>query len=238
MLRLLAILITFAAPDPARACGIALLLAVDVSGSVDPREYRIQMEGLAAGLQNPDVAEALVASRASIALMQWTGTSRQEISLDWVRISDAGDIALLADTILTLPRAWRDYSTAIGEAMLLGATAFARVPDCKRRVIDISGDGPSNEGIAPETLRQRMADARITVNALVIEASLPGLTDYYRRSVITGPGAFAITANTFADYPREMTRKLLREVVTPLTLLENPSKCDHMPKTCDLSRQF
>ncbi len=236
MLRLLPFLIALA--TPARACDIALLLAVDVSGSVDPREYTIQMEGLAAGLQNTEVAEALVASRARIALMQWTGTSRQEISLDWVQITDYADIAPLAETILTMPRAWRDYSTAIGEAMLLANSAFADVADCKRRVIDISGDGPSNEGIAPEAVRTRMIASGITVNALVIEASLPGLTDYYRRAVITGPGAFAITANTYADYPREMTRKLLREVTVPLTLLETLPRCDHMVQTCDHTTRF
>ncbi len=232
MLCRLALLIFLA--SPARACDIALLLAVDVSGSVDPEEYAIQMEGLAAALQNSEVAEALVVSRARIALMQWTGTSRQVISLDWVQITDYADIAPLADTILTMPRAWRDYSTAIGEAMLLAVTAFDAVPDCKRRVIDISGDGPSNEGTPPEILRTAMARSGITVNALVIEASLPGLTDYFRRNVITGPGAFAVTANSYADYPREITRKLLREVGRPVT----EAGCDHVIANCDHATRF
>lgn len=232
MLRLLALLIFLA--SPARACDIALLLAVDVSGSVDPQEYAIQMDGLAAALQNSQVAEALVTSRARIALMQWTGTSRQVISIDWVQITDYADIAPLADTILTMPRAWRDYSTAIGEAMLLAKTAFDAVPDCKRRVIDISGDGPSNEGTPPETLRTSMARSGITINALVIEGSLPGLTDYYRQNVITGPGAFAVTANSFADYPREIIRKLQREVGRPVT----EADCDHKIANCDHATRF
>ncbi len=227
MCRLIALLITLA--SPARACDIALLLAVDISGSVDNREYAIQIEGLAAALQNGEVAEALVTSRAQIALLQWTGSSRQVISIDWVQITDHDDIVPLANTILTMPRAWRDFSTAIGEALLLGETAFAAVPECKRRVIDISGDGPSNEGIPPETLRTAMARAGITVNALVIEESLPGLTDYFRRNVITGPGAFAVTANSYADYPREITRKLLREVGRPVTMATS----DHMAEGCD-----
>jgi Ca-activated chloride channel family protein len=89
---------------------------------------------------------------------------------------------------------------------------FAQVPECGRRVVDISGDGPSNEGRAPHALWDALARANVTVNALVIEEGIPGLTAYFETDVITGPGAFAMTANTFADYPDEIARKLYREL--------------------------
>ena len=207
---LFASLMTFAAPI--QACEVALMLAVDVSGSVDPSEYRIQMDGLAAGLMDSSVSGALVGGQSKLALMQWTGSGRQRITIDWTTVQNVDDVAAFAEEVIRAPRAWRNFSTAIGEAMALSVEAFAQVPECKRHVIDISGDGPSNEGRTPRDLWPAMALAGITVNALVIEDSVPGLTTYFETEVITGPGAFAVTANTFDDYPKEIIRKLLREL--------------------------
>lgn len=196
------------------------MLAVDVSGSVDPNEYRIQMDGLRAGLLDSSVATALVAGQSKLALMQWTGTSRQEVVIGWTTMRDDVDVLAFANQVAAAPRLWRNFSTAIGEAMLLSLPYFAQVPECQRRVIDISGDGPSNEGRSPRSVWPELQAAGVTVNALVIEASLPGLTAYFESDVIIGPGAFAATANTFDDYPEEIARKLLRELTKSIALLD------------------
>ncbi|MEJ8561516.1 DUF1194 domain-containing protein [Yoonia sp. GPGPB17] len=215
---LCASLMNFATPAP--ACEVALMLAVDVSGSVDPDEYRIQMDGLAAGLLDSSVSAALVGGQSKLALMQWTGTSRQEVVIGWSTMHDDTDVLAFANQVVVTPRIWRNFSTAIGEALVLSLPYFAQVPECERYVVDISGDGPSNEGRVPNAVWPELRAAGVTVNALVIEASVPGLTRYFESDVITGPAAFAVTANTFEDYPAEIRRKLLRELTKPLAALD------------------
>ncbi len=204
------------AATPALACEVALMLAVDVSGSVDDREYRVQMDGLALALGDPVIADALIAAQAEVALMQWTGESRQAVVMPWRVIDSRADLVAMAEEIAVMPRRWRNFSTAIGEAMELALPYFDAVSHCHRRIMDISGDGPSNEGIEPFELWPALAERDVTVNALVIEESVPGLTTYFRQEVILGPGAFAVTAPTFNDYPEQIRRKLLRELTTPV----------------------
>lgn len=199
-------------PLRAAACDLALVLAVDVSGSVDAEEYRLQMDGLAAGLRDGVVSEALVRARAQVLLMQWSGRSRQEISLGWVQVTNFADAEALAQQIETAPRPWRNYSTAVGEALFLALEQFGAVPDCSRRVVDISGDGYSNEGVEPREAHGPLAAAGVTVNAIAIEQSEPGLTAYFFENVIRGEGAFVVTAASFADYPAQIRKKLVREV--------------------------
>ena len=207
---------------PARACDIALVLAVDVSGSVDNTEFRIQMDGLAEGLRDPSVSEALVVGEAAIMVLQWTGTTRQAISIPWTQVRSFEEVDALASRIETVNRKWRNYSTAIGEAMEFSQAQFADAPACDRHVIDISGDGSSNEGVEPKDAAAELLAAGTTVNALVIEGAEPMLTEYFWENVILGPGAFVITANSFDEYPMRMRMKLLREVSKPVSNLTLP----------------
>ncbi|SNS80859.1 DUF1194 domain-containing protein [Antarctobacter heliothermus] len=200
---------------PARliACEVALILAVDVSGSVDTQEYETQMQGLALALGDSAVAEALIRGRAQVALVQWTGSSRQQVTLPWREVRSFADTRALADEIANAPRAWRHFSTAIGEALRVSASLFDSVPHCRRRVIDLSGDGMSNEGLPPAALRTDIGDRGIIVNALAIEGAQAGdLTAYFFENVIVGPGAFVATANNYAEYPDRIRQKLLREL--------------------------
>lgn len=196
----------------APACDVALLLAVDVSGSVDPEEYSIQMDGLAAALRDGSVSEALVRAEAQVSLVQWTGSTRQDTSIPWRQISTPEDVEALAAEIEVAARPWRSFSTAIGEALDHGLITLLQVPECKRKVIDVSGDGPSNEGIAPDVMRADLLRAGITVNALVIDTGEEDLTGYFRNNVIVGADAFVVTANGFEEYPEKIRRKLLREI--------------------------
>lgn len=205
---------------PAAACDLALALAVDVSGSVDEGEYRTQMDGLAHALRDPVVSEALVRAEAQLMLVQWTGSDRQRVTIPWTQASSFDALDRFADRVAADPRVWRNYSTAIGEALEVTMAAFAQVPDCARHLIDVSGDGPSNEGIEPLAVHRDLRALGITVNAIAIEQSEPDLTAYFYENVIVGEGAFVETANGFADYPARIRKKLLREVTQQTAALD------------------
>jgi Ca-activated chloride channel family protein len=197
---------------PAWACDLALALAVDVSGSVDSSEYRIQMDGLAAGLRDPIVSEALVRGQARVMLVQWTGESRQRVTIPWTKIDSFIALEKFADQVAQDPRVWRNFSTAIGEALEATLLRFDDVAECRRLLIDISGDGVSNEGVEPTQIHTLLKDRGVTVNAIAIEESEPDLTAYFFENVIFGEGAFVVSASGFADYPERIRKKLLREV--------------------------
>lgn len=228
-----AVLLYLATASLARACDLALLLAVDVSGSVDRDEFRIQMDGLAAALRDGIVAQALIDQRAQVSLLQWTGATRQRQTVPWTPIASFADVLALADRIETDKRIWRNYSTAVGEALGVARAAMADVPHCRRKVIDVSGDGVSNEGIAPLSERGGLEADGIIVNALAIETDSTDLTGYFYENVIWGPGAFVMTADGFEDYPPQILRKLQREtskqaVSAPLSVI-----CDHTSVASD-----
>ena len=205
---------------PVRACELALVLAVDVSGSVDTREYDIQMQGLAAALRDGIVVDALLEQQAMVTLIQWTGSSRQRQTLDWRQVNRAEDVAAFADSITNDARVWRNYSTAIGEAVVAAENALAFVPHCRRKVIDVSGDGISNEGIEPASRRAALTEKGITVNALAIETDDEDLTAWFFENLIHGEGAFVMTADGFEDYPAQIKRKLQRETTRQLSDLK------------------
>lgn len=212
-----AFLFAFFATSP-RACDLALVLAVDVSGSVDTSEYDVQMQGLATALRDGIVREALVESEAMVTLIQWTGSSRQRQTIPWKRMRSDTDVAEFAERIGTNRRVWRNYSTAIGEALLISETVLAEVPQCRRKVIDVSGDGISNEGVDPVARHPALKQMGVVVNALAIETGDEDVTGWFYENVIMGPGAFVITANGFEDYPAQIRRKLIREITTPLSM--------------------
>lgn len=204
----------------AQACELALILAVDVSGSVDQREYRLQMEGLGAALGDSAVTEALVVAQAKVMLLQWTGVSRQKVSVPWTHVTDYEAADALAARVYSTQRVWRSFSTAIGEAVGSALIQFDAVPDCKRRVIDVSGDGFSNEGVPPDEMKAAALQRGVTINGLAIEASETDLVEYFRANLIVGPGSFAMEATDFEGYPKRIRQKLLREITKQVASLE------------------
>ena len=137
--------------------------------------------------------------------------------MPWTRIRSYEDAGALARQIELAPRKWRNFSTAIGEALEFTLTQFDEAPDCKRKVIDVSGDGPSNEGIEPLDMHPALRAADITVNALAIEENEADLTAYFWENLIRGEGAFVVTANRFEDYPDRIRQKLIRETTAQLS---------------------
>lgn len=196
---------------PAAACGTALLLSMDVSNSVDAGEYRIQMEGLAAALRDPQVIEGLTLGGGAVAVMQWSGQGMQSMSVPWRRVSTPPEVLAVAAEVAQMPRAFIGANTALGEAMHSAITAFDPVKDCARLVLDVSGDGSDNAGTPPAAARRRAAQSGITVNALAIEGLGAAITRYYETQVIT-PDGFVETAQGFTDYARAIRDKIRREV--------------------------
>lgn len=202
-------------PGLARACALELILAVDISGSIDAREFALQNEGTAAAFEDPKLIEAIIHQKGGIyvVLTQWSGATRQRQVTDWHHLTNAASMAQFARAVRRGGRNWRNYSTAIGEALFHALNVGKTVPEtCVRRVVDVSGDGVNNEGRAPRAIADALSALGYTVNGLVIRGDTPDPVRYYERNVLAGPRAFLEIAEGFDDYPRAILRKLLKEI--------------------------
>ena len=214
------------APAALAQCRQALALGLDVSGSVDTTEYRLQMDGLAAALLHEDVVASFLAMPATpveIAVYQWSGPKDQVLLVQWTPIRSAAGLHQIAAALHAAQRPAGSVGTALGTAMRTGGNLLWQRADCWKLTLDISGDGKRNMGPQPKVVRDELEAAGITVNALVIGADAPRtgdvrqveiaeLSSYFRANVITGPDAFVQTALGFAAYEEAMVRKLKREL--------------------------
>lgn len=199
----------------AAECQLALMLAIDISGSVDDAEYQLQVEGTADALEDPEIADALVNGNVAVAVMQWSSVSMQKLVQPWQRMQTPTDVADFAAAARSQERAFGKAETAVGDAISFAVDQFQIVPDCPRRVIDISGDGVQNIGGPLPEARQKAVSAGISINGVAIEGIGVAITEFYRTSVIT-KGGFVLTAQGHTDYPRAIRKKILREVTRPL----------------------
>ena len=209
-------------------CRQALALGLDVSGSVDAFEYRLQIDGLAGALLRPEVQQAFMTfPQAPVRLFvyEWAGQNSRRILVPWTEVGSADTLANIAGTLRATPRVETEPATAIGEAMLFGAQALNRQSECWRHTLDLSGDGKSNVGIRPRDLRNAAPLGNITINGLIVrsdtlstsdrrQAEIADLWAYYRIEVIRGPEAFVEVAVGFEDFEDAMARKLLKELQT------------------------
>ncbi len=212
-----AALLVWLSVQPALGCETALLLSIDVSGSIDSADYRLQAEGLAAALTDPAVAEALVRGQVALAVVQWSGPAQQTLSLDWQRMLTPEAVTTFAARAAAMPRAFKGSDTAVGQGLRFAMSQFAAVPDCTAHVIDISGDGQENAGFTDARARSEAVAAGITLNAITIEEPGPAspITSYYRGWIIT-PGGFVVTARGLQDYAETLRLKLMRELGDPI----------------------
>ncbi len=199
------------------------MLGLDVSASVDALDYELQTEGLAAALGSPQVrALILVQPEAPVhlAIFEWSGSPNPpRLIVPMVPVIDGATLDGIIGSIRAADGRAIAGSTAIGSAMIAGLELLRNSEDCWQRTIDLSGDGQSNVGPAPETVE---VPAGVTINGLVIGGmTRPGderlmdikeLSTYYRVNVIRGPNAFVETALGFDDFEAAMTRKLVREL--------------------------
>ena len=226
MIRALAVLAALVAGGAEASCRQALALALDRSGSVDEREYRLQLSGLARALGSETVRARLLAmpdAPVRVMVFEWSGPSDQLTLLPWTAIDSAATLDRVVETLARTERRPATPGTALGTAMALGAEALREQGTCWKRTLDISGDGKSNLGPRPADVKPDLLARGITVNGLVIgvddaaigdtrQADVGELSAYYRAEVIVGADAFVMTALGYADYARAMELKLLREL--------------------------
>ncbi len=205
-----------AAGQDRQTAGLELVLLIDVSASVSKLEYRLQIEGLAAAFRNPVVHEAIQASGGiAVCVVQWAQRTYQYKSVDWTYLRLDTDALQLAQQIASMPRQTPSGQTAIGSALIFGlnelnTNSYAGL----RRVIDVSGDGRSNDGFPLEQARETVLQHGVTINGLAILNEVSDLKEYFHSELIGGHGAFVMTADNYADFPRAMREKLIREIHT------------------------
>lgn len=227
-----------AAPALAEPCRLSLALALDVSGSVDQREYQLQASGLASALNDPEVRDVLFAlpdAPVALAIYEWSASNYQRLVQDWILISDEAVLAGVVARLNALQRAPAPEPTGLAAALAYGKRLIDTGPACWSQTLDVSGDGKNNDWPTPQQLRESNVLAGLRINALVVvedrDEERAGaretgeLPAYFNTQVIQGPGAFVEVARGFEDYTRAMKRKLLRELATqPLGSLNHDSR--------------
>ncbi len=227
MLRAAALALLACLPSGAgAACRQALAIGLDVSGSVDQREFVLQVQGLARALQSATVRRLLLDMPeypVALAVFDWSGAEQQRVIVAWTDIADAAALDRISSVIASTVRIERSPATGVGAALLYGDRLLAERPDCWRATLDLTGDGLNNSGPQPRDIRLPQRGAPVTVNALVIgidgdagwDGGDPGiaeLTAWFGSEVIRGPDAFVETALGYEDFAAAMERKLIREL--------------------------
>ena len=202
---------------------LQLILAVDVSRSIDEVEAELQRRGYVEALPNDRVIDAILSGehkRIAICYTEWAGTHYQMVVIDWSLIDSAGAARRFADKLAEAPRTSQSW-TAVGAALNFAGHRFDDSGfQSKRRVIDISGDGRTNDGPPAEMVRDKLVTQGIVINGLPVMMNRTnfgrppdtGLDKYYEENVIGGPGSFMIAAVNFDDFGRAVRTKLIREI--------------------------
>ncbi len=215
------------APARADSVDILLVLAADVSRSIDNAEFELQRKGYAAALADPRVLKAIASGphqAIGLTFIEWPDAPEQQVVVDWTRIGDGEDAAAVAATMLKAPRSFASR-TAIGSAIAFSMQRLAAAKDsADKRIIDVSGDGTNNSGQPVTEARDQAVTAGVTINGLAIintqagpgfmmHTQPPGgLPEYYRQNVIGGPGAFLLQVENFGTFAEAMARKLVSEI--------------------------
>jgi hypothetical protein len=208
---------------------LLLVLAVDVSRSIDQPKFMLQRDGYAAAVSNRNVLEAIRSGphqRIGLAFVEWSGYGAQKLVIDWTAIDGPDAARRFGDQIVEAPRSFADR-TSISGGIDFAAAQIAHTPfKAPRQVIDVSGDGTNNAGREVGVSRDETVAKGITINGLVIlsDNQLPfnaehtnppgGLEKYYRDNVIGGPGAFVLVAEDFNAFGKAIVKKLIAEIAS------------------------
>lgn len=225
---------------------VELVLAVDVSWSMDQDEQRLQRDGYVAALRDPAVQEAILNGphgRVAITYVEWAGQTMQSTVVPWTLV-DSREAADALAYRLSVEEADRERRTSISSAIDFAVASFELNGfEGLRRVVDVSGDGPNNQG-RPVTEARDAAVARgIVVNGLPLMTSsaerggfwgsIPDLDRYYRDCVVGGPGSFAIPVLSWEQFPDAVRRKLILELASAWPLAPSAGETRAMPVSAD-----
>jgi hypothetical protein len=218
---------SLAAAPAAEQVDLLLVLAADVSRSVDSGKFQLQREGYAAAISDARVLDAIRSGRTGrigLTFVEWSGVGSQRVVIDWTTVGDAESAKGFGDRLLEAPRSFADR-TSISGAIEFAMGQLARAPyQSTRRTIDISGDGTNNAGRDVKLARDEALAQGMTINGLVIFSETPlawnpdhtnppgGLDNYYRNNVVGGPGAFVLVAENFNSFGQAIVKKMIAEV--------------------------
>jgi len=214
----------------AEGVDVALVLAADVSRSINDDEFALQRRGYAEAIVSPRLLDAIKSglhAAIAVSFVEWAGEGEQKTVVDWTIVRDETDAANFAAKLASAPRSFLGR-TAIGSAITYSSSLIGECAcDADRRVIDVSGDGTSNQGEAVTAARDAAVKAGLVINGLAIfnrraaemggylalHTNPPGgLLKYYRENVIGGPGAFALPIEGFDSFGEAMIHKLVSEI--------------------------
>ena len=211
----------------AESVDLLLVLAADVSRSVDQPKFQLQREGYAAAIADKRVLDAISSGRhrrIAVCFVEWSGLSAQKLVIDWSLIDGADAARKFGDQLLELPRSFAER-TSISGGIDFAMMVLAQAPyQATRRTIDVSGDGTNNSGRDVTVSRDEAVAAGVTINGLVILSDRPmawnpehtnpsgGLENYFRKNVIGGAGAFVVVAKNFESFGQAIVRKLIAEI--------------------------
>lgn len=215
----------------------ALVVSVDVSNSVDAKRYRLQMEGIANALEDPEVLKAILNGPNGailFSMVTWADKPRQVIG--WERISDAADAAAVAAKVRGLPRQTGEFTCVSAMLRSISDKVVSQIPAKSfRTIVDVSGDG--SENCNPEksvsSVRDELASLGVTVNGLPILEGDEGATleGWFRENVMGGPGSFVLPADGFEDFGRAIRQKFIIEISGIA-----PNRRDHAQKQANRMR--
>ena len=231
---LLAVLALCSAPflvapfaQAAEQVDLLLVLASDVSRSIDQPKFQLQREGYAAAVADKRVLEAITTGhnkRIAVAFVEWSGVSSQKVLIDWTVIDGPDAAKKFGDQLVELPRSFAER-TSIAGGIDFSMALLARAPyQSPRRTIDVSGDGTNNSGRDVTLARDEAVAQGVTINGLVILSERPmawnpehtnppgGLANYYRTNVMGGSGAFVVVAENFNSFGQAIIKKLIAEI--------------------------
>jgi len=213
-----------AVPAAAVPVDLELILAIDISGSIDPEEAKLQREGYVGAFRHPEVIRAITGGyhgRIGVAYVEWASNWDQRLVMDWRLIENAEGARAVASHLGAAP-IQIGQRTSISSAINYTLPMFGRSGfQPERRVIDISGDGPNNDGEPIWVARDRAAALGVVINGLPIIndrpnrwgfPTSPDLDKYYEACVISGPGSFVVVAEDFSKFGEAVRRKLLLEI--------------------------
>jgi len=206
---------------------LLLVLAADVSRSVDAAKFQLQRDGYAAAVADAKVIDAIRSGRLGrigLCFVEWSGVGAQRVVIDWTVVDGAEAAKGFGDRLLEAPRSFADR-TSISGAIEFSMELLERAPyRSSRRTIDISGDGTNNAGRDVALQRDEAVAAGITINGLVILSDNPmswnpdhtnppgGLANYYQNNVVGGPNAFVMVAENFNSFGQAIVKKMIAEV--------------------------
>ena len=196
----------------------ALIVSVDVSNSVDDHRYKLQMEGIAKALEDPEVLKAILnGPQGGILVAMVTWADKPRLALPWQRIASAADAAAVAAKVRALPQQTGEFTCVSGMLRSISDKVVPQIPaKALRLVVDVSGDGRENcnPDEPPDLVRDELAASGVTVNGLpILEGDEgPALENWYRENVMGGPGSFILPANGFGDFGRAIRQKFMIEI--------------------------